>query len=102
VLAIANHAAEEMINAGSTVFLIALNFTCGAFYMLGPVEAPFLPVKGWFPLKRFWVFFDTDLNVFFDTDLNVFFDTDLKTGAVRERFRSAWQQYDTWPRNTLV
>jgi hypothetical protein len=40
-LAIANHADEEMINAGSTVFLIALNFTCVAFEMLGPVEALF-------------------------------------------------------------
>jgi hypothetical protein len=41
VLAIADHAAEEMINAGSKVFLIGLNFTCVAFEMLGPVEAPF-------------------------------------------------------------
>ena len=41
VLAIADHAAEEMINAGTRVFLKALNFTCVAFEMLGPVEAPF-------------------------------------------------------------
>jgi hypothetical protein len=41
VLAIADHAAKEMMNAGSKVFLIGLNFTCVAFEMLGPVEAPF-------------------------------------------------------------